>query len=197
MKNLSVIFLLSGILIFLFLLIRLVKYSVRKKIDLKPWADAASIFGTLATAFSLIWAAYTYFDGVQQQRDTLANDLYKDQLKLSIEHPEFSNPKTIPETPDSSSRDTAAIKKYEQYRWYMGYTFYTFESILTASGNDPAWQNTMKGFIKGHREYIVTDSIKIDRFSKEMRTLVCSIFPACKACGSAKKTCDTAIKKTR
>jgi hypothetical protein len=51
---------------------------------LGAWANVATIVGGIATAISLLWAAYTYYDTVRLQRELADAALYQEHQKESV-----------------------------------------------------------------------------------------------------------------
>ena len=137
---------------------------------LGAWSDVTSIVGGIATAISLLWAAYTYYDGAQLQKELAASSIYQEHMKLSIENPEFADGKLAPKPPavNGSMEDK---KKYEQYRWYIGHALYSFESILDVLPKDKGWKLTAEKFIQDHSEYM-RDSFPCNRYSDPIKELV-------------------------
>jgi hypothetical protein len=124
-----------------------------------------------ATAFSLLWAAYTYYASENLQRELSAYSAYQDHMKTSMDHPEWAVGEFAPKPPaqDSAVEDK---KKYEQYQWYVGHALYSFESILQALPNDEDWKKTFRGFIDDHKEYIGSEHFPCDRYSDDLLLLV-------------------------
>jgi hypothetical protein len=138
---------------------------------LGAWANVTSIVGGIATAISLLWAAYTYYASANLQRELSAYSAYQDHMKISIEKPEFANAQLAPKPPKEDSSDEEK-KKYEQYQWYVGHALYSFESILEALPDDKGWQDTFKGFIEDHKEYIGSNNFPCTRYSERLQQLV-------------------------
>ena len=105
--------------------------------ELDAWVKVTTVLGAVITGFSLLWAAYTYYKGEILQREVSAYGIYEESMRLSIEHPDFANPRLAPKAPGT---DTSAAERmrYEQYRWYVGQALYGFELILEVYPDDDA-----------------------------------------------------------
>src|SRR5688572_5191933 len=117
----------------------LIKYLIPKN-NLGDWANISGIVGAIATAVSLAWGSYTYYDSVKLQRELSANSHYQEHMLLSMTYPMFSNGKLAPQYPPADS--IRKTEEYERYRWYVGHALLSFESILAAQPNDKEWRNT-------------------------------------------------------
>lgn len=56
-----------------------------RNMRLTDWANVATIFGGIAAAISLPWAAYTYYDSVNRQNAILATNIYQEHMKTSMD----------------------------------------------------------------------------------------------------------------
>ncbi len=137
---------------------------------LGAWANVASIVGGIATAISLLWASYTFFESARFQRELSAYSIYQEHMKISMEKPYFANAELTPKPPNENSSKEDK-EKYEAYQWYVGHALYSFESILAALPNDAEWEKTFAAFIKDHKEYIGSD-FPCDRYEKSIERLM-------------------------
>jgi len=137
---------------------------------LDAWANVSSIVGGIATAISLLWAAYTFYEGAKIQKELAASSIYQEHMKLSIENPDFANGSLAPKPPGIGG-SVADKMRYEKYRWYIGHALYSFESIFDVMPGDENWDSTAVQFIKGHSEYI-RDSFPCNRYTDRIQQLV-------------------------
>lgn len=92
-------------------------------------------------------------------------------MKISIEKPWLANAEIAPKPPGPDSSNTEK-ERYEQYQWYVGHALYSFESILEILPYDDGWQDTFKGFITEHKEYIGSNNFPCRRYSSRLQQLV-------------------------
>jgi type II secretory pathway pseudopilin PulG len=135
---------------------------------LQIWANVATIIAGFATAISLPWAAYTFFESSRLQRELTAINLYREHLQMSVEKPELANRKLAPE--EGSAKE---IKKdQEMYLWYVGHGLYSLETVVEASPDDEEWKAVAQDFIKTHEEYIGNGNFPCNAYTRRIRLLV-------------------------
>lgn len=138
------------------------------KDKLQMWANVATIVAGFATAISLPWAAYTFFESSRLQRELTATNLYREHLQMSVEKPELANRQLAPE--EGSVKE---IKKdQEMYLWYVGHGLYSLETVVEASPNDEEWKVVAQDFIKTHEKYIGSDDFPCNAYTRRIRLLV-------------------------
>src|SRR4051812_2512204 len=80
-----------------------------------------SIVGVFATAFSVIWAAYTYYGNVSFQNQNYVKNIYKEMENRNLE----DNNKDFVEEGKFPSKDPNNIPDndkgtYRRYQWFVG-----------------------------------------------------------------------------
>lgn len=85
--------------------------------------------------------------GRANQRETTAKTIFREYLKLTIDHPDFA---------------AGGIHKFkgrtrEQYKWFVANFLWAAEEILAFAKDDDVWKRNLQLHASVHRDYLASD----------------------------------------
>jgi len=130
------------------------------------WEDWAKIapgiapFVTLVAACGFAWWQINIARG--NQRETTAKTIFREYLKLTIEHADF-----------------AAVKfkkdQREQYKWFVANFLWAAEEILAFAKGDNVWKRNLELHARVHRDYLASRDFtesELHTYSDEVQRFV-------------------------
>jgi hypothetical protein len=128
-----------------------------------PIAPAlTSLFAFLAFVVA-VTGAYT---ALKNQRETTSKNIWRDYLKLTIEHPEFTK---------GGLKKCKGKKERERYKWFVAHFLWGAEEILSFVGKDKVWRHNLLIQAKHHRDYLTDPTFQsedLTGYSPALRELV-------------------------
>jgi hypothetical protein len=158
----AIYWIIAGLVVFFAVAGFLLRRRFKKTWENEMWADIATILSGIGVVFSFVWAAYNVDQGERLDRELAALNLYQEHMKLSMDNA-FSKSEFAPPLPECD--DSPETKKaFNKYRWYVGHAMFSFESIVSVSKGDTAWNSAISCFICGHKRYILSKYFPADRY---------------------------------
>lgn len=109
----------------------------------------APILTALVATFGFGVALTQLARNQRNQRETTAKNIFREYLKLALDHPDFATPnyQKLAQTPE----------QLEKYAWFVAYLLWACEEMLQFAGKDQIWQNNLQLNLNYHREYFLHD----------------------------------------
>lgn len=129
----------------------------------------AAVVAAGIAAVALVIAAYQIRVTRLETRRTTAHQIYKDYLRLAMDHPEFS----LASFPMESPRLQEILKddlKYEQYEFYVAQLLFAVEGILETCA-DAEWEATLTDQLSYHALYLQGEHLRQRHYSQRVLSL--------------------------
>ena len=135
------------------------------------WAKWVSLASDLATFFAVFVAGLAAWIGYKQlksskdeERKSIAYDIYQQYLQLCIVNPTFS---AGLEKPENNTNE------YGQYRWFVSAMLFSFEQILETQSRDSKWIATIKSQLSIHKDCLKNSrTVRDKEWSNELQGII-------------------------
>lgn len=112
----------------------------------------AAIFAVIVGVCSVIVAQRQLAESMRLQQQTIAEESFREYLKLAIEKPEFAEG-----LPVCSTNDCKNPK--DSYGWFVAYFLHAAEQIYLVYPKKEGWRNALIEHICHHQKYLASDDV--------------------------------------
>jgi hypothetical protein len=118
-------------------------------------AAGAAIALTLATLTLVIVAICQLISASKSQREATAKGIYRDYLKLALEHPSFANPRHFTD-------DLISLHQNERYRWFIAFMLNACDEIARSQHRNKGWRKTIRLDLEMQAAYLESEQFQQD-----------------------------------
>lgn len=138
---------------------------------LAKWVSLASDLATFVAVFVAGYAAWVGYKQLksskEEERKSIAYDIYHQYLQLCIANPEFSGGFKKPEN---------KTLEYDRYRWFVSAMLFSFEQIMETQSEDFKWVATIKSQLLIHKEFLkISRTVREKEWSNELQKIIQNI----------------------
>lgn len=121
---------------------------------------AAAVLAVLVGMTSVMVAQNQLSESIRSQERTIAEESFRDYLKLAIDEPKFAEGLPI------CNRSECKNPK-DSYGWFVAYFLHAAEQIFKVYPQKEGWRNALKEHICYHKVYLESDAVSIDSYDFE------------------------------
>lgn len=129
-------------------------------------SNVATAVAALAALLALGVAWFQVKAGREAQQETVAKEIYREYLRLALEHPRYAYPNYAHLSANPEGED------FQRYEWFVSFLCYASEEILEMFDDEPGWQSTIASQLSYHHDYIFSEHFVRGHYSEKLRELI-------------------------
>jgi hypothetical protein len=134
----------------------------------------AAVLAVLVGITSVVVAHNQLTESVRSQERTIAEESFRDYLKLAIDEPKFAEGLSI------CSRSECKNPK-DSYGWFVAYFLHAAEQIFRVYPQKEGWRNALEEHVCYHKEYLKGDAVSINSYDPEFVQFVNQSLAGCQS----------------
>ncbi|MBV8858601.1 MAG: hypothetical protein JOZ02_16830 [Acidobacteria bacterium] len=123
-----------------------------------------TIVAGAAAAVTLVTGLVLFKLNSDEQERVATLGVLQEHLKLSVEHPQFADGKYVGD-------------EKEQYEWFASHALFTAETIYLMQEGDEGWEQTVRGIVERHANYLVSEKQRCQDFNPKFIEFVRGAVP--------------------
>ena len=136
--------------------------------------ELISIISNVTTAVvgvaALVFAVIQLRKNQNNHKESLAKGIYKEYLKMAVEHPHLAYPK------NRSIEEMKKSNEFDRYAWFVSYALFACDEVLGLSAEREQWRVVIMEQIRFHVEYLSSpefyETRELEGYGVEMRHLI-------------------------
>ncbi len=123
-------------------------------------ASIAAVLAVVVGIASIFVAQRQLTESIKSQEITIAEESFRDYLKLAIDEPKFAEGLPICSRSECKNPE-------DSYGWFVAYFLHSAEQIFRVYPSKEGWRNALNEHICYHQKYLRGDSVSTNSYEPE------------------------------